>query len=63
MSEVRVTLNSRIIIGPFVAKRFSMLLDSIVKQYEARFGAMDVGIVQTDKPTKESARFEPTYLG
>jgi hypothetical protein len=28
------------------------LLNSVVHQYEARFGAMDVGIAQTDKAIK-----------
>src|SRR5882762_6116195 len=46
-SEVRVKLNSRVILSPFAAKRLALLLNSIVQQYEARFGAMDVGIVQT----------------
>jgi len=45
-SEVRVKLNSRIILSPFAAKRLSLLLDNVVKQYEARFGPMDVGAVQ-----------------
>lgn len=51
-SEVRVKLNSRVILSPFAAKRLAMLLDSVVKQYEARFGAMDVGVAQTDKGAK-----------
>lgn len=45
-SEVRVKLNSRVILSPFAAKRLAMLLDSVIKQYEARFGAMDVGVIQ-----------------
>jgi len=51
-SEVRVQLNSRVILSPFAAKRLALLLNSIVQQYEARFGAMDVGIAQTDKAAK-----------
>lgn len=51
-SEVRVKLNSRVILSPFSAKRLALLLDNVVKQYEARFGVMDVGMIQTvsDKP-------------
>src|SRR5678816_470595 len=45
-SEVRVKLNSRVILSPFAAKRLAMLLDSVMKQYEARFGVMDVGVIQ-----------------
>jgi len=51
-SEVRVKLNSRVILSPFAAKRLGMLLDSVVKQYETRFGDINVGIAQTDKATK-----------
>jgi hypothetical protein len=51
VSEVRVKLNSRVILSPFAAKRLSLLLNNVVQQYEARFGAMDVGIPQTDKTT------------
>jgi len=51
-SEVRVKLNSRVILSPFAAKRLALLLNSVVQQYEARFGAMDVGIAQADKAAK-----------
>jgi hypothetical protein len=51
-SEVRVKLNSRVILSAFAAKRLSLLLNNVVQQYEARFGAMDVGIAQTDKAIK-----------
>lgn len=46
-SEVRVKLNSRVILSPFAAKRLALLLDNVIKQYEARFGAMEVGAIQT----------------
>ena len=51
-SEVRVKLNSRVILSPFAAKRLGLLLNSVVQQYEARFGAMHVGIAQTDRGMK-----------
>jgi hypothetical protein len=51
-SEVRVKLNSRVILSPFAAKRLSMLLESVVKQYEGRFGEINVGIAQADRATK-----------
>lgn len=50
-SQVHVKLNSRVILSPFAAKRLALLLNSVVQQYEARFGVMDVGIPQTDKTT------------
>jgi hypothetical protein len=52
-SEVHVKLNSRVILSPFAAKRLSLLLSSVVQQYEARFGVMDMGVTQTERtPTK-----------
>jgi hypothetical protein len=52
VSEVRVKLNSRVILSAFAAKRLLLLLNRVVQQYEARFGAMDVGIAQTGKAIK-----------
>jgi hypothetical protein len=53
VSEVHVKLNSRVILSPFAAKRLSLLLSSVVQQYEARFGVMDMGAGQAERtPTK-----------
>lgn len=40
--EVTIQLTDRIVISPYAAKRMSMLLDSVVKEYEKRFGALNV---------------------
>ena len=48
-SEVHVKLNSRVILSPFAAKRLSLLLNSVVQQYEARFGVMDMGAAQGER--------------
>ena len=40
--EVVIQLTDRIIISPFAAKRLSMLLGSVVKEYEGRFGTLNV---------------------
>ncbi len=42
--EVKIQLSDRIILSPFVAKRLSVLLDSVIKDYEKRYGVMDVGV-------------------
>jgi hypothetical protein len=42
-TDVQVKLSSRIILSPFAAKRLSLLLENVLKQYEARFGTLDVG--------------------
>ncbi len=40
--EVTIQLTDRIIISPYAAKRLSMVLDGVVKEYEKRFGALKV---------------------
>ena len=40
--EVTIQLTDRIIISPFAAKRLSMVLAGVVKEYESRFGQLDV---------------------
>lgn len=48
-AEVHVKLNSRVILSPFAAKRLALLLNSVVQQYEARFGVMDMGAAQAER--------------
>ncbi|MGD8477074.1 MAG: DUF3467 domain-containing protein [Burkholderiales bacterium] len=40
--EVTIQLTDRIIISPYAAKRLNMLLDGVVKEYEKRFGALNI---------------------
>src|SRR6476659_3725109 len=40
--EVTIQLTDRIIVSPFAAKRLVMLLDGVVREYEKRFGALNV---------------------
>ncbi len=53
VSEVRIKLNSRVILSPFAAKRLALTLDNVIKQYEARFGGIDLGAMpsSSDKPS------------
>jgi len=39
---VKIDLTNRIILSPFAAKRFSILLSSVLEEYEMRFGKLDV---------------------
>jgi len=48
--EVAIQLTDRIIISPFAAKRLGMLLDGVVKEYEKRFGALNVEAPVAAKP-------------
>jgi len=40
--EVTIQLTDRIIISPYAAKRLTTLLDGVVKEYEKRFGTLNV---------------------
>jgi len=40
--EVTIQLTDRIIISPYAAKRLSMLLGNVVKEYENRFGTLNI---------------------
>lgn len=39
-SEVHVQLTDRLILSPFAAKRLAGLLTNVIRDYEARFGAL-----------------------
>jgi hypothetical protein len=40
--EVTIQLTDRIIISPYAAKRLATLLEGVVKEYEKRFGTLNV---------------------
>jgi hypothetical protein len=40
--EIPVQLSDRIILSPHAAKRLSVLLNNVLREYEARFGALQV---------------------
>ena len=40
--EVTIQLTDRIIVSPYAAKRLALLLEGVVKEYEKRFGALNV---------------------
>jgi len=40
--EVTIQVIDRIILSPFAAKRLGMILNNILKEYENRFGTLDV---------------------
>lgn len=39
---VKIELNNRIILSPYAAKRFSLMLNSVLDEYESRFGKLEV---------------------
>jgi hypothetical protein len=46
--ELTVQLSDRIVLNPFAAKRLSILLGNVVRDYESRYGVMEV---ETRRPT------------
>jgi hypothetical protein len=49
--EVKVQLTDRIVLSPFAAKRLSILLNSVLQDYEKRYGVLEVGGPQTPSPS------------
>ena len=44
-NEVAVQLTDRIILSPFAAQRLAVLLTNVVREYETRFGGLNLEIV------------------
>ncbi len=42
--EFNVLLSNRIVLNPFAAKRLWLLLGSILKEYETRYGTLDIDV-------------------
>ena len=40
--EVTIQLTDRIVVSPYAAKRLAMLLDGVIKEYENRFGTLNI---------------------
>lgn len=47
--EVTIQLTDRIVISPYAAKRLSMLLGSVVNEYEKRFGTLNIDVGEAKK--------------
>ena len=43
-SEVQVSLTDRVILSPFAAKRLATLLANVIREYESRFGALNLEV-------------------
>ncbi len=48
--EVTVQLSDRIVLSPFVAKRLSIVLNNVVRDYENRYGKLEVEVRQPTDP-------------
>lgn len=60
--EMQVQLTNRIILSPYAAKRLAMLLSGVMRQYETRFGKLDLGAQAASEqaaPKSEAADMKP----
>jgi hypothetical protein len=48
-AELKVQLTDRIILSPFAAKRLASLLNNVVREYETRFGALNIEARRPDE--------------
>jgi len=46
--ELTIQLSDRLVLSPFVAKRLSIVLNNVIKDYESKHGKLDV---ETKRPT------------
>ena len=44
--EIRIQLSDRVILSPFAAKRLFLLLNNVLKDYESRYGVLELGSPQ-----------------
>jgi hypothetical protein len=44
--EIRIQLQDRVILSPFAAKRLSVVLNNVVKDYENRYGTLEIAPAQ-----------------
>ena len=47
-AEMHVQLTDRIILSPFAAKRLTSLLNNVVREYESRFGTLNVDLRRSE---------------
>src|SRR5881396_804863 len=50
--EVQVQLTDRLILSPFAAKRLAGLLANVVREYESRFGALNIDVLRQAEPSE-----------
>src|SRR2546422_2793495 len=54
-NEVQVQLTDRIILSPFAAKRLAQLLNNVVREYESRFGTLNVEIRRSEETSPSAS--------
>ena len=49
--EVTIQLSDRVILSPFAAKRLALLLNGVLKEYENRFGDLNITLQNQSQPS------------
>ncbi|TCK07578.1 DUF3467 domain-containing protein [Marinobacterium mangrovicola] len=49
--EFHVKLSDRLVLNPHAAKRLWLLMGAVLKQYESRYGSLDIGTSAAPTPT------------
>jgi len=49
--ELTVQLSDRVVLSPFAAKRLVLLLNNVIRDYEGRFGTLDIEARRPVEPT------------
>lgn len=53
--EFNIRLNDRIVLNPYAAKRLWTLLGALLREYEARFGPLNIDITAADLQARGGA--------
>jgi hypothetical protein len=56
VKEVTVQVTDRVVLSPYAAKRLLLLLSHVVKEYESRWGTLNIEPVSTPVVTDNPAR-------
>lgn len=49
--EINVQLSDRIVLSPFAAKRLSVLLNNVLRNYESQYGTLDIQVPRPQTST------------
>jgi len=50
-NELKVQFTDRIVLSPFAAKRLSILLGNVIRDYELRYGSLETETARPDSST------------
>ncbi len=51
--EITVQLADRIMLNPYAAKRLAVVLNNVVREYESRWGVLQIDVPRTGEPAAD----------